>query len=882
VVLYATRALEEDFQCPLFLFSKNWHNAKMPSDLNRPYEPKGVEEEIYKKWENSGYFNPDNLPVSKTKNSKLKTKNFSIIMPPPNANGALHIGHAVFVTLQDIMIRYNRMLGKKTLWLPGADHAGFETQVVFDKKLEKEGRSRFKIGREDLWQEIWDFTILNKKIMEGQLKRLGASCDWSREKFTLDPDIIEIVYDTFKKLYDDGLAYRDNRIVNWCTKHQTTLSDVEIKYVEKKDPLYYIKYGPIELATVRLETKFGDTAVAVNPKDKRYKNFVGKEIKIQTILGPAKIKVIADEAVDIKFGTGAVKVTPAHDPNDFEMWKRHKEEIPGPKTVIDQYGRMDLREFWEKERAKKYHGLKIAEARNLIAQDMQKEGLMAKIDNDYTHTVATCYKCGTILEPRILPQWFISMTKPPAKGKKSLRDLGVETVKKGEVKFIPQRMEKIYMHWMKNLRDWNISRQIVWGIRIPAWYCRPKTFEKIMGFYTGVVPEVAKGKTKTYRIRDHQFKQGDIVGFENSQTKEIFGQAKIIKIEKIPLSQINLKDPGHYKTYESHEELIEAIKKHQPQKEVNENTEVIVYSYEFSKLDKKDSGCGNVIVSTKTPEKCPRCGSKNLEQDSDVFDTWFSSGQWPFAALGYTDSKDFKTFYPTDVMETGWDILFFWVARMVMLGKYRTGKAPFKTVYLHGLVRDKDRQKMSKSKGNVIDPLGVADLYGADALRMALVIGNTAGNDIIISEEKVKGYRNFANKIWNATRFVLMNVKETPAKKISFTPEQKKALQKLDEITRKTAKDLDELKFHHAAENLYHFFWHYYADKVIEDTKKDLNSGDKNISESTKALLLKFHTTLLKLLHPFMPHITEKIWELIPRENKKMLIIEEWPKSSRK
>ena len=847
----------------------------MPSEFDKPYDPKAVEPEIYKKWGDSGFFNPDKLPGK-------RTKTFTIIMPPPNANGALHIGHAVFVTLQDIVIRYQRMLGKKTLWLPGADHAGFETQVVFDKKLEKEGRSRFKIGREDLWKEIWDFTILNKKIMEGQLKRLGASCDWSREKFTLDPDIIEIVYDTFKKLYDDGLAYRDNRIVNWCTKHQTTLSDVEIKYVEKKDPLYYIKYGPIELATVRLETKFGDTAVAVNPKDKRYKNFVGKEIKIQTILGPAKIKVIADEAVDIKFGTGAVKVTPAHDPNDFEMWKRHKEEIPGPKTVIDQYGRMDLREFWEKERAKKYHGLKIAEARNLIAQDMQKEGLMAKIDNDYTHTVATCYKCGTILEPRILPQWFISMTKPPAKGKKSLRDLGVETVKKGEVKFIPQRMEKIYMHWMKNLRDWNISRQIVWGIRIPAWYCRPKTFEKIMGFYTGVVPEVAKGKTKTYRIRDHQFKQGDIVGFENSQTKEIFGQAKIIKIEKIPLSQINLKDPGHYKTYESHEELIEAIKKHQPQKEVNENTEVIVYSYEFSKLDKKDSGCGNVIVSTKTPEKCPRCGSKNLEQDSDVFDTWFSSGQWPFAALGYTDSKDFKTFYPTDVMETGWDILFFWVARMVMLGKYRTGKAPFKTVYLHGLVRDKDRQKMSKSKGNVIDPLGVADLYGTDALRMALVIGNTAGNDIIISEEKVKGYRNFANKIWNATRFVLMNIKEAPLKKITYTADQKKALKKLDEITQKTSKDLDELKFHHAAESLYHFFWHYYADKIIEEAKKDLGCGDKNKAESAKALLLKFHSTLLKLLHPFMPHITEKIWELVPRENPKMLIIEEWPKSSRK
>jgi len=712
-------------------------------------------------------------------------------MPPPNANGALHIGHAVFVTLQDIMIRFQRMRGKKTLWLPGADHAGFETQVVFEKKLEKEGRERFKIPREELYKEMLAFTLENKKIMETQLKKLGASCDWPREKFTLDSDIIDTVYDTFKKLYEDGLAYRENKIVNWCTKHQTTLSDLEVKYVERKDPLYYIKYGPVTLATVRLETKFGDTAVAVHPKDKRYKNLIGKEIEIQTLLGPTKIKVIADAAVDPKFGTGAVKVTPAHDPNDFEIWKRHKDEIPPPRAVIDERGRMDLRAFWSNERSKKYHGLKIMEARKIMEEDMQKEGLMVKIDPEYIHAVATCYKCGTTLEPRILPQWFIAMTKPSKKSKKSLRDMGTEAITKGEVKFIPERMKKIYMHWMKNLRDWNISRQIVWGIRIPAWYC--------------------------HWCADVDLKY-------NPETNEL---------------------------------LVPRSDKLKP------------------------------IVSAEKPEKCSKCGATDLFQDPDVFDTWFSSGQWPYATLGYPNGKDFKTFYPTDVMETGHDILFFWVARMIMLGKYRTGKIPFKSVYLHGLVRDKDRQKMSKSKGNVIDPLGVAELYGTDAVRIALIVGNTAGNDIIISEEKIKGYRNFANKIWNASRFVLMHVKTPPRKdRIKYSVQQKQMLKKLHECVKKTTGYLEDYKFYHAADQLYHFFWHYYADKVIEHLKKDLDSEEGTFEKETaKAVLLEFHATLLKLLHPFMPFVTEKIWEELPdppslklrRASKNLLMIETWP-----
>ena len=803
-------------------------------------------------WERSGAFTPEAAKSigrrAKSKNSKpsaLSPTPFSIIMPPPNANGSLHIGHAVFVALEDLMIRYHRMKGEPTLWLPGADHAGFETQVVYQKKLEKEGRNWFNISREELYQEILDFTLKNKTAMEGQLRKLGTSCDWSREKFPLDPDIIKIVYRTFEKLYADGLAYRGTRIVNWCVKHQTTLSDLEIKHLERQDPLYYIKYGPITLATVRLETKFGDTAVAVHPKDKRYKNLIGREIAIKTLLGPTKIKVIADMAVDPEFGTGAVKVTPAHDPNDFEIWQRHKDEIPEPRAVIDQFGKIDLLSRWpDSERAKKYHGLKVMEARKIMAEDMQAEGLMEKIDETYTHNVATCYKCGNIVEPRILPQWYIAMTKTPSpspglrppspRGRgqgegQSLRDMAVAAVKNGEVKFVTKKFEKIFMHWMKNLRDWNISRQIVWGIRIPAWY-RSKT-----------VPPLRSDAP---------------VGLRPRGASEIRG---------------------------GEEGLRDTHNPPQPSLTLREGDEMEVY------------------VGTEPPK------GEGWIQDPDVFDTWFSSGQWPFATLQTTG--DFEKFYPTSVMETGWDILPFWVMRMIMLGLYVTGKVPFKYVYLHGLVRDKDRQKMSKSKGNVIDPLGVIDLYGADALRMALVVGNTAGNDIIISEQKIAGYRNFANKIWNASRFVLMNLDDDPKLSFCVTPrakakllstDDKKILKELETMAKKVTRHLDRFEFHLAGETLYHYFWHTFADKIIETMKPRLGTtpnpsssrrgnepfspparggarGGGSDRQAAQYILYTILTTSLKLLHPFMPFVTEAVWQEIPRENKSMLITESWP-----
>jgi valyl-tRNA synthetase len=718
---------------------------EIPKAYDQSKEP-----ELYKLWESSGYFNPDNL----------EGKPYTIIMPPLNANAPPHVGHALGLTLEDIMIRYHRMKGDKTLWLPGTDHAGFETQVVFEKKLEKEGRSRFQMTREEFYKEVWDFVQHNKHITEEGIRRLGASADWSRNTFTLDPKIVEIVYDTFKQMYEDGLVYKGERISNWCVKHQTNLADLETKYEERTDPLYYIKYGPFVLATVRPETKFGDTALAVNPKDARYKKYVGQEIEATGLLGKFKLKVIADEAVDPDFGTGVVKVTPAHDAADYDIWQRHKDEIPGPKPVIDSRGKMDLP-------GTKYHGLKVAEARKVVAEDLQKAGLMEKIDENYKHNVQVCYKCGNIIEPLIMPQWYVAMTKkiqdPKSKIQSSLRDMAVEAVQSGQIKIMPERFEKVYMHWMENIRDWPISRKTWWGIPIPVWY------------------------------------KGDEI-------------------------KISEKSPG-----------------------------------------------------------------EGWEQDPDTFDTWFSSGQWPYATLRAHGKKDFEAFYPTRVMETGWDILFFWVARMIMFGLYKTSKVPFETVYLHGLVRDKDKQKMSKSKGNVVDPLGVIDQYGVDALRMALTVGNLPGNDLPLSEDKVRGYRNFANKIWNASRFVLQNTEDlesnspqpplklrggdrTPVRSGALLPEDQKILDELDQVVEKITKQLDNYDLAHAAEDLYHYFWHTFADKIIEESKSKL--ANPETKKSAQIMLRAVLETNLKLLHPFMPFVTEAIWQI---NHKDLLMIQKWP-----
>ena len=710
--------------------------ADFPEKLTKPYEPADTETRIYKLWEESGLFDPDNLP-------ERHTEPFTIIMPPPNANGRLHAGHALTIALEDIMTRYQRMQGKKTLWVPGADHAGFETQVVYEKKLEKEGRSRFKMDRKELYDEIMAFTLESKKHMENDVKVLGASCDWSREKFTLDPSVVSEVQETFRKLYKNNLVYRGYRTVNWCTKHQTSLSDVETENVEKNDKLYYIKYGPFVVATVRPETIFGDVAVAVNPSDDRYKEFIGQTIEVQHPEGKLSLFVIGDEEVDQEFGTGALKITPAHDHNDFRMSETHKLHRV---EVIDQFGKLN-------DKTGKYSGLKIVEARTKVVEDLQALGLIEKIE-DYTHSVPTCYKCGTTIEPRVMPQWFVKMA-PLAK-------LAADAVRAEKIKFIPDNFEKIFLYWMDNTIDWNISRQIVWGIQIPALIC----------------------KSCNVGVLDNEVTEGS------------------------------------------------------------------------------DCDCGGTLVRA-----------------TDTFDTWFSTGQWPLLALGYPEKRDLG-FYPTDVMETGRDLIFKWIPRMVIFGLYLTGEVPFRTVYLHGMVNDKQGKKMSKSKGNVVSPIELTDKYGADALRIGLVIGNTPGNDLALAEDKIKGYKHFCNKIWNATRFVLTNIENTTLDTPSpaLTARDEEILAEFNTAITSITAHYENFRFHLAGEELYHYFWNTFADILIEEMKPRLIGTDENSKQAARWILLQLLAANIKMLHPFIPFITEELWGILPRSGKSLLIIEPWQK----
>jgi valyl-tRNA synthetase len=692
--------------------------------MDKAYNPQSAEAAMYTLWETGGYFSPK-MDGSKTP--------FSVLLPPPNANADLHLGHAMYV-VEDVMIRYHRMKGDPTLWLPGADHAGFETQFVYEKYLAKQDKNRFDFDRATLYKNIWDFVAANRGAMENQLRRLGFSLDWSRNIFTLDPKIVAVVHQSFKKLFDDRLVYRDAGLVNYCTKDGTSFSDLEVVHVERTDPLYYMKYGPFILATVRPETKFGDTAVAVNPKDKRYASWIGKEIEVEGLLGPFKVIVVGDEAIDPAFGTGVAKVTPSHDMTDFQIAKRHNLPM---KQVIGFDGRLT-------DIAGPYKGMKVKAAREQIVKDMVARGLMDHIDEQYVHTVSTCYKCGTVLEPLPLSQWYIRV--------KPLATQAIKAIKEKRITCVPKRFEKIATMWLTNFHDWNISRQIVWGIRIPAWKCQDCT------------------------------------------------------------------TPGH----------------------------------EYW-----------VVTAGETPTNCTKCGGTHLVQDPDNFDTWFSSGQWPFATLKAGKPGDYEYFYPTSVMETGYDILPVWVCRMMMLGLYITGNVPFRTVYLHGLVRDAKGQKMSKSKGNVINPLKMVDQYGADALRFSLVFGTAAGNDQSLSEDKIRGMRNFANKIWNASRFITLFQSETTEGK-----QDKECHKKIKDVTKKVTAYIEKYRFNSAAELLYDSFWHWFCDEAIEKAKT---------GEISKGALQEALYTYLKLLHPFMPFVTEEIWNKMPRKNDKPLIVSPWP-----
>ena len=749
------------------------------------------EGQIYELWLNSGAFTPK-VPAD-PKKAKLKDNPYSIILPLPNANDPMHMGHALF-TIQDILVRYHRMLGQPTLWLPGGDHAGIETQFVFEKKLQKEGKSRFDFDRQTLYQMIWDFVEENRKLNQFQMKKLGFSMDWTRYHYSLEPKIVDNVLATFKKLYNDGLVYRDEKIVNYCTHCGTAFSNLEVDYVDEIGKLYYMKYGPFILATTRPETKFGDTAVAVNPKDKRYIKYVGQEITIEGLNGPFTVKVIADDMVDMKFGTGVVKITPGHDPNDFEASIRHHLPI---KKVIGFDGRMT-------ELAGKYAGLTVNQAREKVVADMQERGMLVKIDDQYQHRIGRCYRCHHVIEPMVAPQWYLKIDK--------LAKPATEAAKSGQLKFFPTRFKKAYITWMENIRDWNISRQIVWGPRIPAWYC----------------------------------------------------------LDCNPDIKLNFLDKN--------KNIISDFYKNIKNK----------YS-----IDEINNGLQSLVAPTDaafTVEKtdhCPKCKSKNIIQETDTFDTWFLSGQWPLSTLGFntTDpsksSPDFDYFYPTTVMDTLWDILFFWVARMTMFGLYLTGDVPFKTVHLHSKVTDAKGQKMSKSKGNVVNPLDMIEKYGTDALRMSLVYGIAPASDFVVSEDKIRAQRNFVNKIWNASRFVEMLIDRLNPSKISLDIDKlklidadKDILNKLNKIISSTTKNLETYHFGQASEDLYQFFWKEFCDLYIENAK---DRGEEAIP-----VLLTVLITSLKLLHPFIPFVTEEIYQyLIEKYNfkKELLISSSWPKN---
>ncbi len=761
--------------------------------MESKYQHQLFEEKINELWSKNEVAKPSETPPK-------NKKSFTIILPPPNANDPLHVGHAMY-TVEDIMIRFHRMLGDDTLWLPGADHAGIETQFVFEKKLQKLGGSRFQMSREELYQKVWDYVQENANVAKNQLQKLGFSLDWSRFKFTLDEDIVKTVKETFEHLKEKGLIYRDLKLVNYCPKCGTAFSDLEVKHVTTKTPLYYIKYGPFVLATTRPETKFGDTAVAVNSKDQRYQHLIGQEIEVQGVNGKFKVRVIADEYVDLDFGTGVVKITPAHDHNDYEVWQRHKNEMPEPKQVIDFEGRMtDL--------AGKFAGMKVRAAREAIVEEMQKMGLIDHIDNNYETQISSCYRCGTTLEPLPRAQFFIKvspLTKPI-----------VDKLDEGEIKIHGTGYDKILRNWLVNLRDWNISRQIVWGIRMPVWYEIKSSPEIQVSFLIEKNQLKEKSISKGYKLRE-------LEGQKILVTGEI---GEVLK--DYPLS-----------TLKAGIQTVDAP--------IEARFRVATNEKEVKKLEQ----------------------SEDHIQETDTFDTWFSSSQWPFATLKNTQAGDFERFYPTTVMETAYDILPFWVMRMLMIGYFETDKLPFQQVYLHGLIRDQKGQKMSKSKGNVINPLEIVEKYGADALRFALVVRSSAGLDKSVSEGDFKAARNLTNKLWNAARFVKqLNEEENSDKKNK--PQDQKLKQSTQNIVQEVSKAIQDYKIGMAADLLYDWFWHFFCDEAIEDCKKN------ELSPTTLQQSLR---VILKLWHPFMPYVTEQIWQELGtiESDEKILAKASWP-----
>ena len=710
----------------------------MSKELAKAYEPKEVEDRIYDFWMKGKYFHAEVDP---------KKKPYTIVIPPPNITGQLHLGHAMDETLQDTLIRWRRMQGYSALWLPGTDHASIATEAKIVEAMRKEGITKEEIGREKFLERAWAWKDQYGGRIVEQLKKLGSSCDWDRLRFTMDEGCNKAVNHVFKKLYDKGLIYRGERIINWCPHCKTSISDAEVVFEEKEGSFWHLRYplsdgsGYIELATTRPETMLGDTAVAVHPDDERYKALVGKTVILPLV--NKEIPIIADSYVEQDFGTGVVKITPAHDPNDFEVGLRHNLPVI---NVMDDGGVIN-------ENGGKYAGMSALEARKQIVKDLDEAGFLIKIE-PIKHNVGTCYRCGTVVEPRVSTQWFVKM-EPLAKP-------AIDAVKDGDIRFIPERMDKVYYNWMENIKDWCISRQLWWGHQIPAWYCE----------------------------------------------------------------------------------------------------------------------CGETIVSETVPTVCPKCGGTHLTRDPDTLDTWFSSALWPFSTLGWPDNtEELKYFYPTNTLVTGYDIIFFWVARMIFSGLEHMGEVPFNTVFFHGLIRDAQGRKMSKSLGNGVDPLDVISVYGADALRFTLVTGNSPGNDLRFSEEKVSASRNFANKIWNAARFILMNIEgkdiDCALPKKLYTSD-KWILNRFNNVTAAVTENLEKFELGMAVSKLYDFIWDDFCDWYIELAKIRMNGADEESADSARRVLVWTMSNTLKLLHPFMPYITEEIWQTLPHDGE-ALIVAKWP-----
>ena len=900
----------------------------IPEKLLKPYNPLETEDRIYSLWLKSGFFNPD-MCIEKGVTAP-DAEPFSIVLPPPNVTGTLHTGHALMLVIQDIMVRFARMQGKRTLWLPGTDHAAIATQSKVEKILEKEeGKRKSDLGREAFLKRVEQFAQESHDTIVGQAKRMGASLDWSREAFTLDNKRNTAVRTAFKRMYEEGLIYRGHRIVNWDPKGQTVISDDELVYTEEKTKLYYLKYGPFVIGTARPETKFGDKYVVMHPDDVRYAKYKnGEKLTLEWINGPIEATIIKDPMIDMQFGTGVMTITPWHSVADFELAEKYKLD---KEQIIDKYGKL-------LPVADEFSGMKITEARGKIIEKLAAKGLVEKIE-DYTHNIATAERTGATIEPQVMNQWFINVNKPIAsRGNKTLKELMLAPVHDGQIKIVPDRFENVYFNWINNLRDWCISRQIWYGHRIPVWYDKAGGIhlprEKKVVFLRhgqseanaadvydslGSAPLTEKGKEQAReagkKLQGRAFSKvfcSDMIRAKETarivcqelgipeatahqELREVFGGDLEGKLRNdYPLLLAMFEN----KTGETFDELVARAKKawqlisaddsdgdilvigHQSFLCVMRavmngvNTEEKLYAY------RKKWRMGNATTREYTLSLDPI--GDDLVQDEDTLDTWFSSGLWTFSTLGWpNNSPDFKTYHPTTILETGHDIIFFWVARMILMSTYLLGDVPFKTVYLHGLVRDEKGRKMSKSLGNIVDPIMLIDKFGTDALRMAMIVGVGPGSDSNLGDEKIKAYSKFANKLWNIARFVMENADkskvESPKSKI-LDADDKATLDEIDTLLKEITKEMGEYKFYLVAEKLYHYVWHTFADVVIERSKKKIieNSG----ADSARRMLIEALPILLKALHPFMPYITEELWCLTADKKDVMLMVEKWPVSS--